>query len=70
MNVDWSKDWSQNWLNMAKGQDQMTKTSESKSEGIANCTGLNRGLQIINYCIYINIFLNILLIFFNSDLTN
>ena len=33
----WLKDWSQNWQNMGpKGQDQMAKTLESISEGIAN----------------------------------
>ena len=32
----WLKDQSQNWQNMAKGQDQKAKTLESISEGIAN----------------------------------
>ena len=32
-----------------KGQSQMAKTRESKSEGIENHNGRNKGLQKINY---------------------
>ena len=42
-----------------KGQNQMAKTLECISKGIANCNGLNRGSQIFNYDISINIFFKI-----------
>ena len=39
---------SQNWQNMAKGPDQVERLGK-QIKGIANCSGLNRGSQTINY---------------------
>ena len=47
MCVGWN--WIKNWQNKRpKGQDQMAKTLENISQGIANCNRLNRDSQTID----------------------
>ena len=62
MDADWLKDWSQDFANLDQRTGSDCKDWQRQYEAIANCSGLNKGSQIIHKILRSKIYFKI----FNS----